>query len=141
METEKEKTLKDFFRKYPFSILVAEDDTINQQLSLRLLERFGYKADLASNGREAFEMAGKKNYDVILMDVQMPETDGFEATKMIRTSLPVQPFIIALTASAMAGDKEKCVSAGMNDYLCKPININELAELFERWDEAKKLAS
>jgi len=140
-ETEREKISKDFFQKYPFTILVAEDDSINQQLTIKLLEKLGYTADLASNGKEALEMVSEKNYDVILMDVLMPEMDGFEATKMIRLCLDIQPIIIALTASAMAGDKEKCMQAGMNDYLCKPININELADLFAKWSEEKKLVS
>jgi len=140
-EIEREKVSKDFFQKYPFTILVAEDDGINQQLAIRLLEKLGYTADIASNGKEALEMVSEKNYDIILMDVLMPEMDGFEATKMIRLCLDVQPVIIALTASAMAGDKEKCLQAGMNDYLCKPIKIDELADLFAKWSEEKKLVS
>ena len=140
-EPEREKVSKEFHKKYPFKILVAEDDAINQQLARKLLEKLGYTVDIASNGKEALEMVSEKNYDVILMDVLMPEMDGYEATKMIRLCLDTQPIIIALTASAMAGDKEKCIKAGMNDYLCKPININELADLFVKWSEEKNLVS
>lgn len=140
-QTERVPISKDFFNKYPLTILVAEDDSINQQLASRLLEKLGYTADIASNGKEALEMVSEKNYDIILMDVLMPEMDGYEATKMIRLCLDVQPVIIALTASAMAGDKEKCLEAGMNDYLCKPINLDELGNLFAKWSEEKKLVS
>lgn len=138
---ETDQLSKEFYKKYPLSILLAEDDDINQQISLRLLEKLGYAADLACNGKEALDMVSERNYDVVLMDVQMPEMDGFEATKMIRVCLATQPFIIALTASAMAGDKERCVQAGMNDYLCKPIRINELATILVKLSEEKKFVS
>ncbi|MBS1744576.1 MAG: response regulator [Bacteroidetes bacterium] len=138
---ETEQLTKEFYKKYPLSILLAEDDDINQQISLRLLEKLGYAADLAHNGKEALDMVSERNYDVVLMDVQMPEMDGFEATKMIRVCLDTQPFIIALTASAMAGDKERCVQAGMNDYLCKPIRLNELAAILVKLCEEKNLVS
>jgi CheY-like chemotaxis protein len=138
---ETESLSKEFYKKYPLSILLAEDDDINQQISMRLLEKLGYTADLANNGKEALDMVSERNYDVVLMDVQMPEMDGFEATKMIRVCLDTQPFIIALTASAMAGDKERCVQAGMNDYLCKPIRLNELAGILVKLSDEKKLVS
>jgi len=135
---EKENISKEFFKRYPFNILIAEDDAINQQLALKLLSKLGYTADIASNGKEALEMVSEKNYDVILMDVLMPEMDGFEATKMIRLCLDLQPIIIAVTASAMSGDRDKCLEAGMDDYICKPIIIEELATLFAKWSQEKK---
>ena len=134
-----EKISKELGRRYSLKILVAEDDAINQQLALKILEKIGYTADTASNGKEALDMVSEKNYDVILMDVLMPEMDGFEATKMIRLCLDVQPLIIAVTASAMAGDKEKCLQAGMDDYICKPIVVDELADMFIKWSQEKKV--
>jgi CheY-like chemotaxis protein len=132
---------KEFVKKFPLNILVAEDDLINQQLALKLLSKLGYEADIASNGNEALEMVSEKNYDIILMDVLMPEMDGFEATKMIRLCLDTQPIIVAVTASAMSGDRDKCLEAGMDDYICKPIIIEELAALFAKWSREKKLVS
>lgn len=127
--------------KYPMNILVAEDDAINQKLAIRLLARLGYTADIACNGNEAVKMAGEKKYDMILMDVLMPEMDGFEATRMIKTCLDIHPTIIAVTASPMSGDKEKCLEAGMDDYICKPINIDELFQLFLKWNREKDLVN
>ncbi|MBV9961371.1 MAG: response regulator [Parafilimonas sp.] len=136
---EKAEITAAFCKKYPLSILVAEDDAINQQLAKKWLSKLGYTADIASNGKEALEMVSERNYDVILMDVLMPEMDGFEATKMIRLCLDIQPTIIAVTASAMSGDKDKCLEAGMDDYICKPIVIDELAQLFVKWSHEKKI--
>jgi signal transduction histidine kinase/CheY-like chemotaxis protein/HPt (histidine-containing phosphotransfer) domain-containing protein len=109
-------------------ILLAEDNVINQKLALTILSRLGYSAHLASNGLEALEALKRQSYDVILMDVQMPEMDGLEATRQIRhlyKGIP-SPRIIALTASAMRGDREKCLAAGMDDYITKPLRIEEL---------------
>jgi CheY-like chemotaxis protein len=129
----------EFVKQFPMSILVAEDDLINQQLALKLLSKLGYTADIASNGKEALEMVSERNYQIILMDVLMPEMDGFEATKMIRLCLDVQPIIVAVTASAMSGDRDKCLEAGMDDYICKPIIIEELAALFAKWSKERKV--
>ena len=129
----------EFVKQFPMSILVAEDDLINQQLALKLLGKLGYTADIASNGKEALEMVSNRNYDIILMDVLMPEMDAFEATKMIRLCLDVQPIIIAVTASAMSGDRDKCLESGMDDYICKPIIIEELAALFSKWSKERKV--
>ncbi len=134
-----DKVSREFVKKFPFNILVAEDDPINQQLATKLLSKLGYNAEIASNGKEALEMVSERNYDIILMDVLMPEMDGFEATKMIRLCLDVQPIIIAVTASAMSGDKDKCLQAGMDDYICKPIIVEELAALFAKWSKEKKV--
>jgi signal transduction histidine kinase/CheY-like chemotaxis protein len=112
---------------HPLRILLAEDNAVNQKLAIRILERLGYRADVASNGLEAVESVERQAYDVILMDVQMPEMDGLDSTRNIRKLAQVsQPYIIAMTANAMEGDREMCLAAGMNDYVSKPIRVNEL---------------
>ncbi|MDZ4700672.1 MAG: response regulator [Rhodothermales bacterium] len=115
-------------------ILLAEDNPVNQKVALRMLSRMGHEADVAQNGREAIEALEKKPYDVILMDMQMPEMDGLEASRLIVEVYPeeLRPFIIALTANAMQGDRERCIAAGMNDYISKPIRIEDLKEAFAR---------
>jgi len=116
-------------KKHPLRILLAEDNAVNQKLALRFLEQMGYRADVASNGLEAVESIERQKYDVILMDVQMPEMDGLDATREIRKLVnAAQPHIIAMTANAMEGDRELCLAAGMNDYISKPIRVNELVE-------------
>jgi CheY-like chemotaxis protein len=116
-------------RLHPLRILLAEDNAVNQKLALRILERLGYRADIASNGLEAVESIERQMYDVILMDVQMPEMDGLDATRNIRKLVQAtQPHIIAMTANAMEGDREMCIAAGMDDYVSKPIRVNELVE-------------
>ena len=129
----------EFANEFPVKILIAEDDLINQHLAVKMLNKLGYQPDIVSNGKEALEIVSEKQYDVILMDGLMPEMDGFEATKMIRLCLETQPVIIALTASTMYGDKEKCIQAGMDDYLSKPIDINHLAAIIEKWAMKKKV--
>jgi PAS domain S-box-containing protein len=125
----------DLAERLPLSILLAEDNAVNQKLALRLLQRMGYRADLAKNGLEALAAVSRQSYDLILMDMQMPEKDGLEATREIRATLPsdAQPVIIALTANAMQGDRELCMAAGMNDYLSKPIQIPELIAMLKKW--------
>jgi CheY-like chemotaxis protein len=116
-------------KRHPLRVLLAEDNQVNQKLALRILEQMGYRADIASNGIEAVESIERQTYDVILMDVQMPEMDGLDATRSIRKLKDVtQPHIIAMTANAMEGDREMCIAAGMNDYVSKPIRVNELVE-------------
>ncbi len=112
----------------PLRILLAEDNAVNQKLALRYLERMGYGATIANNGREALEACEQQLYDVILMDVQMPEMDGLEASRQLcaRFSRMERPRIIAMTANAMAGDREICLQAGMDDYLSKPIRLEQL---------------
>jgi len=125
------KTLLDpeLASRHPLRILLAEDNTINQKLALRILEQMGYRADVASNGIEAVESIERQIYDVVLMDVQMPEMDGLDATRTIRKFKDrIQPHIIAMTANAMEGDREMCIAAGMNDYVSKPIRVNELID-------------
>ncbi len=103
---------------------------MNQKLALRLLQQMGYRADLASNGIEAIESVERQTYDVVLMDVQMPEMDGLEASRRInaRWSNGPRPRIVAMTANAMAGDREACIAAGMDDYLTKPIRVDVLVD-------------
>jgi PAS domain S-box-containing protein len=121
-------------QRLPLHILLAEDNTVNQKLALRLLERMGYRADVVANGLEALEALQRQRYDVILMDVQMPEMDGLEASRAIHVGWPAEqrPHIIAMTANAMQGDREECLAAGMDDYLTKPIQIKALQEALER---------
>jgi len=120
----------DLATTHPLRILLAEDNLVNQKLALRLLEQMGYRADLASNGAEAVESVLRQTYDVVLMDVQMPEVDGLEASRRITAgTLPDQrPRIIAMTANAMQGDREMCLAAGMDDYIPKPIRVPALIE-------------
>jgi CheY-like chemotaxis protein len=113
-------------KQHPLRILLAEDNQVNQKLALRLLEQMGYRADVASNGLEAVESVKRQPYDVILMDVQMPEMDGLDATRTIRKADIRQPYIVAMTANAMQGDRELCLAAGMEFYITKPIRVPEL---------------
>jgi GAF domain-containing protein/CheY-like chemotaxis protein len=120
-------------KRHPLRILLAEDNAVNQKLALRMLEQMGYRADVASNGLEAVESIERQKYDVILMDVQMPEMDGLDATREIRQLGNItQPHIIAMTANAMEGDREACLAAGMDDYISKPIRVDELIGALER---------
>jgi len=113
-------------------ILVAEDNPTNQDVVLAQLEKLGYKADAVSNGAEAIKALEQKAYDAVLMDCQMPVMDGFEATRRIRASIPGIP-IIAVTADAMSGDRDRCLSKGMNDYLSKPVDLRQLADVLAKW--------
>ncbi|MGI0480650.1 ATP-binding protein [Geminocystis sp. CENA526] len=111
-------------------ILLAEDNPINQKVALLILKKLGYEGDIAENGKEVIKKVKNQQYDVILMDMQMPEMDGLETTKWIRNNLPekTQPYIIAMTANALTSDREMCLSAGMNDYLSKPFALELLKE-------------
>ncbi|MEO8305833.1 MAG: GAF domain-containing protein [Betaproteobacteria bacterium] len=116
--------------RHPLRILLAEDNAVNQKLAMRLLQQMGYRADLASNGIEAIECVERQMYDVVLMDVQMPEMDGLEASRRItkRWTAAERPRIVAMTANAMQGDREMCLAAGMDDYVTKPIRVDQLVE-------------
>ncbi len=123
---------KNFATIYPHRILLAEDNRVNQKVALRIMERLGYRADVASNGEEAVSAMLRQDYDIILMDVHMPEMDGLEATRQIRECVDAhrQPKIVALTASAMKEDRNKCLQVGMDDYITKPVQIEELKRIF-----------
>ena len=124
---------KDLATRHPLRILLAEDNAVNQKLALRLLQQMGYRADLASNGLEAVESVHRQTYDVVLMDVQMPEMDGLEASRrIIDDSNGARPWIIAMTANAMQGDREECLAAGMDNYLSKPIRVDQLVEALNK---------
>ncbi|WP_223428363.1 GAF domain-containing protein [Tateyamaria pelophila] len=124
----------DMAKTHPLRILLAEDNLVNQKLALRLLEQMGYRADLASNGLEALESVARQTYDVVLMDVQMPEMDGLEASRRITKgkAAEARPRIIAMTANAMQGDREMCLEAGMDDYIAKPIRVPILIEALKK---------
>jgi len=121
-------------KRQPLRILLAEDNVVNQKVALRLLERLGYRADVAGNGLEALEALKRQPYDVVLMDVQMPEMDGLEASRRIKQGGAVVsiPRIIALTADAMQGDRERCLAAGMDDYITKPIRVEALVAALDK---------
>ncbi|MBI3567832.1 MAG: response regulator [Gemmatimonadetes bacterium] len=115
-------------------VLVAEDNPVNQMVALKMLERLGCRADVAADGVEAVAMASRFPYDVVFMDVQMPNMDGFEATRRIRAAGDSVLWIVAMTANAMTGDRERCLAAGMNDYVSKPITPEALAQALSRRD-------
>ncbi|MBF0397108.1 MAG: response regulator, partial [Desulfobacterales bacterium] len=123
-------------KKQMIKILLAEDNVVNQKLALKYLDKFGYHADVVGNGKEAVKALEVTNYNLILMDVQMPEMDGFEATQFIRsnesTVINKNVYIIAMTAHAMKGDRERCIAVGMNDYVSKPIKPQELLDAIEK---------
>ena len=129
----KQKLSPDFVKEHPLRILVAEDNLVNQKLTLKILSKLGFEADLAENGKVAVELASEQQYDVILMDIQMPEIDGLEATRIIRQGLQIQPTIIAMTANAMKEDKDECLKAGMDDFLSKPVKLEELVNMLAKW--------
>ncbi|RYE17493.1 MAG: response regulator, partial [Sphingobacteriales bacterium] len=128
----------DFAEKFKLNILVAEDNTINQRLIERILHKLGYQPTIVATGVQALEKMEEEFFDVILMDVQMPEMDGLEATEKIRT-LPVkQPYIIAMTANAMVKDREECFRVGMNDYIAKPFNLEDLLTMLTKASKTGK---
>ena len=127
------KMTENFSKQYPLRILIAEDNPINQKWITKILIRLGYQYKIGNNGKEILEIVSNEIYDLILMDVQMPEMDGLEATRMIRLCLEVQPVIIAMTANVMQGDREECMQAGMDDYISKPVELNILLNMLEKW--------
>jgi CheY-like chemotaxis protein len=120
--------------RLPLRILIAEDNAVNQQLVLLMLQKLGYRADVAANGVEALEALERQPYDAVLMDVEMPEMDGLEATRRIHQRWPREgrPHVVAVTANAMEGERELCIQAGMDDYLTKPIRLEELSGALTR---------
>jgi CheY-like chemotaxis protein len=120
--------------KMPVRILLAEDNIINQKVAVGLLHNIGYAADVANNGMEVLSALELRPYDIILMDCQMPELDGYETTQRIRSNTKMNSTrIIAMTANAMRGESEKCLDAGMNDYLSKPVRLEALRDMIARW--------
>jgi two-component system sensor histidine kinase/response regulator len=129
----RKKLSADFCERFPSAILIAEDNPMNQHVIMHILHKLGYQPDLVKDGQEAVTAANQKDYDMILMDMQMPIMDGLEATEAIRAILIRQPVIIALTANAMADDQQACLDAGMDDYICKPVKLEELMDKIEKW--------
>jgi CheY-like chemotaxis protein len=115
-----------FAEGYPLSILIAEDNIVNQKLIERILRKLGYQIDIVSDGIQVLNSIVRKEYNVILMDIRMPEMDGLEATHAIRQMGIAQPYIIAMTANAMSNDKIECLQNGMNDYVAKPLSTVEI---------------
>jgi PAS domain S-box-containing protein len=129
------KTTRRISGKFPLHILLAEDNRVNQKVALRMLEKLGYRADVASNGFEVLDALRRQPYDLVLMDLQMPEMDGLEAARLIHQewSQKRRPRIVAMTANTMSGDKEKCLAAGMDDYIGKPVTLTSLQNTIQRW--------
>jgi len=127
---------ENFALEFPLRILVAEDNLINQKLISRILNKLGYQPDVVPDGLQVLKKQNEQPYDVILMDVQMPEMDGLETTAHIRKNPGKQPYIIAMTANAMAEDREICLQAGMNEYLAKPMRIDDLISMLKKAKQA-----
>ena len=127
-------------RRLPLRVLLADDNPINQKVGLSVLQKLGYRADLANNGMEVLRALEQKAYDVLFLDVQMPEMDGLEAARQIcqRWAPEKRPFIVAMTGNALMGDREKCLAAGMDDYISKPVRVGELQAALERWGPLRK---
>src|SRR5437660_230659 len=132
-----------FARRMPLRLLIADDNPINQKVGLSVLTKLGYRADVAHNGLEVLKALEQKVYDILFLDVQMPEMDGLEAARQIcqRWSAEKRPRIIAMTGNALMGDREKCLQAGMDDYISKPVRIGELQSALERWGPLCKRTS
>jgi CheY-like chemotaxis protein len=123
--------------RLPLRLLIADDNAVNQKVALMLLKRLGYNADAVGNGVEVLRALETKIYDIVLLDVQMPEMDGYEAARRIvrkwSTLEHERPRVIAMTGNAMQGDRELCLAAGMDDYISKPVQVDELKAALERW--------
>jgi CheY-like chemotaxis protein len=128
----------EFANNHPLEILIAEDNPVNQMLIQRILVKLGYQTTLAQNGLEALQNVSEKTYDVILMDVQMPEMDGFASTEKIRELAIPQPYIIAMTANALAEDREICLNKGMDNYISKPLKLEALVAILKEAYAIKK---
>ena len=125
----------DLAGRIPLRILVAEDNVVNQKLVVRVFEQMGYRVDLTANGVEVLDALHRQSYDMVFMDIQMPEMDGLEATRRIQSDFPPerQPIIVAVTANALDGDRQVCLNAGMHDYISKPIRFETIQQTIERW--------
>lgn len=133
--------LKDLATMYPLRILIVEDNPVNQMLTSRIFDKLGYATEIASNGYEAIASLQQKKFDMVIMDVQMPEMDGLEATRKIRHEMENQPIIIAMTANAMESDRRECIDAGMNDYISKPVKLEEMVAMIEKWASQIKMTN
>jgi len=129
------ETLPRLAEKYPLRILLAEDNPINRQLAVLILDKMGYSCGVAENGKEVLDQLQKVPYDLIFMDIQMPEMDGLEATRHIRRGRGKQPVIIAMTANTTRKDRDDCLTEGMNDFLSKPVHLGELIRMMENWGQ------
>jgi CheY-like chemotaxis protein len=120
--------------RFPLRILLAEDNLVNQKVAVRILKRLGYDATVAANGLEVLEAVRHEHFDVVFMDVQMPEMDGLEATRTIRKEETIlrKPHIIAMTAAATQLDRDKCLEAGMDDFVAKPVRLEDIAQALQR---------
>jgi len=135
------KSEKSLAEQLPMKVLLVDDNAINQKVAVRILQQFGYQPEMAGNGREALDKLDQQPFDFIFMDVMMPEMDGLEATRLLRkrqmiggyTNYQSRIIIVAMTAHAMQGDREKCIAAGMDDYLAKPVRPKDVREMLERW--------
>ena len=136
--TNGDKLPADFAERHPLRLLVAEDNLINQKLAMRMFTKLGYSPKMTSSGKGVLDELSHGRYDLIFMDVQMPEMDGLEATRMIRLCLEYQPIIIAMTANALQGDRDSCLQAGMDDYISKPIDSQDLISQLEKWSATIK---
>ncbi|MEM8898669.1 MAG: ATP-binding protein, partial [Bacteroidota bacterium] len=134
---QKEEDISHLAELYPFRILMAEDNLVNQKVATRMLSKYGYRPDVVANGQEAIDAVRERPYDILFMDIQMPEMDGITATKVIRNEIgkEFQPIIIALTANAMTGDREIYLAAGMDDYLSKPIEMRTLKRVISKYGQ------
>ena len=128
--------------RLPLRLLVADDNAVNQKVAMMLLKRLGYTADAVANGTEVLQTLTTNSYDVVFLDVQMPEMDGYEAARQIRAKFAdteaERPRIIAMTGNAMLGDRERCLAAGMDDYISKPVRLEELVAALEKWGQARR---
>jgi signal transduction histidine kinase/ligand-binding sensor domain-containing protein/CheY-like chemotaxis protein len=141
VQKKKSVLFEGFALECPFRMLVAEDNMMNQKLILRVLNKLGYQPDLANDGKEVMDMMSQDKYDLILMDVQMPNIDGLEATRLIRKLYGSQPLILAMTANALTEDRDNCLKAGMDGYLSKPINLELLtASLTSLYQKGKSIS-
>ena len=129
----------DFARRLPLRVLLADDNPINQKVGLSVLHKLGYRAEVAHNGLEVIKALEQKPFDLLFLDVQMPEMDGLECAQLLtqRWTRDRRPIIIAMTGNALMGDREKCLAAGMDDYISKPVRIADLQAALERWGPLK----
>ncbi len=134
-KTQKSHLSTEMALKYPMEILIVEDNLVNQKVAMHILGKMGYHPQIANNGLEAVNAIKNNRFDLVFMDVQMPEMDGLAATRFIRANFTTQPYIVAMTANAMTEDRDICLQAGMDDYLSKPMKLNEMIAVLEKYGE------